>query len=138
LLKLISGFKIRMATMTFQFVENSKIDGNARKAIRSHVMKGKNVGKIRTQSTRMDLQTLCSTKTIAPKLVLHDEPSQNAYCDETTIFSIPRTPGSTISSFSFPGEVQPYGSMEKLIYQCRDDIIIIEVNTANQLVQSWQ
>lgn len=36
-----------MAT-TFQFIDHSLIDRKSRRTIRSHVMKGKNVGKVRT------------------------------------------------------------------------------------------
>lgn len=39
--------------MSFKFIENGRIDGAARKRIRSHVMKGKNVGKVRAQGTRI-------------------------------------------------------------------------------------
>lgn len=35
--------------MSFKFIENGEIDGAARKRIRSHVMKGKNVGKVRAR-----------------------------------------------------------------------------------------
>ncbi|KAI1816352.1 hypothetical protein GGS20DRAFT_538637 [Poronia punctata] len=40
--------------MSFQFVDNTVIDKRARKLIRSHVMKGKNVGKVR-EPRRKDL-----------------------------------------------------------------------------------
>ncbi|KAI0879096.1 hypothetical protein GGS24DRAFT_440742 [Hypoxylon argillaceum] len=38
--------------MSFQFVDNSDINKKARKLIRSHVMKGKNCGKVRTRRNR--------------------------------------------------------------------------------------
>lgn len=38
-----------MAMTTFAFVDHSLIDRKARRAIRSHVMKGKNLGKVRTK-----------------------------------------------------------------------------------------
>ncbi|KAK2787327.1 hypothetical protein FQN53_005486 [Emmonsiellopsis sp. PD_33] len=39
-------------TMKFQFVENGNTDPATRKLIRSHVMKGKNVGKVRARPTQ--------------------------------------------------------------------------------------
>ena len=36
-----------MASIAFQFIDHSAIDVKSRKAIRSHVMKGKNAGKVR-------------------------------------------------------------------------------------------
>lgn len=35
----------------FTFIDHARIDGKSRRAIRSHVMKGKNVGKIRVPRT---------------------------------------------------------------------------------------
>lgn len=38
--------------MPFQFVDNSDINNKSRKLIRSHVMKGKNIGKIRIKKDK--------------------------------------------------------------------------------------
>jgi hypothetical protein len=123
--------------MTFQFVENDKIDGQTRKVIRSHVMKGKNVGKIRTQSTRKEEQALHFNERIAPKLALQVLSNQNALRNDTNALSVPRAPGSIFSSFQFPSDMQAYGIMEKLIYNCMDDMAIRKRNISNQHIQSW-
>jgi hypothetical protein len=108
--------------MAFQFVEGHKIDGKMRNVIRSHVMKGRNVGKVRKQSAQLETQSMSTNKRIAPRLALQTLHSQSVECDERIIHSVPRTPGSTFSSFSFPVEMQPYGFMERLIYHCMDDM----------------
>lgn len=41
-----------MASVAFQFIDHSTIDLKSRKTIRSHVMKGKNVGKVRAPRRR--------------------------------------------------------------------------------------
>jgi hypothetical protein len=124
--------------MAFQFVENYKIDGNTRKVMRSHVMKGKNVGKVRPKFAQKETQTLYYNKRIEPKRALQIPRRQTPRCDETVAFSVPRTPGSLISSFSFPGEMQPYGFMEKLIYHCEYDMVILVRHNSNAYIQSWQ
>ncbi|OBT41127.1 hypothetical protein VE00_08521 [Pseudogymnoascus sp. WSF 3629] len=82
--------------MSFKFIENDKIDGPARKRIRSHVMKGKNVGKVRALGTRIG-------------------ESEDTYSDMTEILSIPRAVGNSFSLLSFPCELQPH--MRDLIHR---------------------
>jgi hypothetical protein len=109
--------------MSFQFVEHGKIDGSARKAIRSHVMKGHIVGKIRTPSARKEKPLPYSNKKIAPKQALQFLPSQSKFI-ETFKLPFPRSPGSLFSSFSFPSEMRSYGLMEKLIYNSKYAVFI--------------
>jgi hypothetical protein len=100
--------------MSFQFVENGNIDGTTRKLIRSHVMRGKNVGRLKPQR----LNKSSSVQVIAPKFPQDLSRDFRIY-DDSSNHSIPRTPGSLISSYAFPYDMQPYGSLEKLIYQCK-------------------
>lgn len=78
--------------MAFQFVENNHIDGAARKLIRSHVVKGKNVGKTRVGGKRNFDRSLDGVP------------------------SVPESIGNSFSFFTFPSTLQPY--MRELIRQC--------------------
>lgn len=40
---------------TFHFVDTTQVDGSVRKSMRSHVMKGKNVGKTFRRASRLDI-----------------------------------------------------------------------------------
>jgi hypothetical protein len=105
--------------MNFQFVENGKIDGVARKLIRSHVMKGKNVGKVRTRPTRKgEGEVVCTRESYAADLVI---PAffKSADGGEAEIISVPRAVGNSFSPFTFPCQMQPY--MRGLIDQCKDE-----------------
>lgn len=108
--------------MSFRFVENGNIDEAARKLIRSHVMKGKNVGKARPRLARKpkgDEEESPLSGEIWPA----DFEKPNLSGDylavgATTMISAPRPLGTTFSSFTFPCQLQPY--MENLLYQCKD------------------
>ena len=104
--------------MSLQFVENGKIDGATRKLIRSHVMKGKNVGKVRTRPTRKEGEGLCSRESNAASLLI---PAFGKSTDGggTKIISVSRAVGNGFSPFTFPCQMQPY--MRGLIDQCKDD-----------------
>jgi hypothetical protein len=105
--------------MSFQFVENDKIDEAARKLIRSHVMKGKNIGKVRAWPTRKrDQEVLCSRE-ITTGHRLSSASCKSKDSTETMGLSIPLQVGSTFSSVTFAGEYQPY--MANLIYQCKTE-----------------
>ncbi|KAI1133365.1 hypothetical protein F5Y10DRAFT_287747 [Nemania abortiva] len=60
--------------MSFQFVDNSDINRKARKLIRSHVMKGKNCGKVRVKRDRNPRPTV--DKSIVP-YGIRNTPSDN-------------------------------------------------------------
>jgi hypothetical protein len=59
-------------TMEFRFVENNKIDAKSRKAIRSHVMKGKNAGKTRNRTALSNEDVEMSAKKIIPRPLYDD------------------------------------------------------------------
>jgi hypothetical protein len=74
----------------FRFVEDGNIDQKTRKSIRRHVMKGKNVGKIRPKALPKTINRIASS-------------------------SIPAVVGDEFSAFVFPSRVEPY--MNNLIRQ---------------------
>lgn len=89
-------------------MENDKIDGAARKLIRSYVMKGKNIGKTRPRPTsKADVQEPFAGE-------IYGKSTEGG---EMKIISVPRTVGNSLSSFTFPCKMQPY--MKELIYQCK-------------------
>jgi hypothetical protein len=58
--------------MEFRFVENNKIDAKSRKAIRSHVMKGKNAGKTRLRTVLGNEDAEMNEKKIIPRPLYDD------------------------------------------------------------------
>ena len=124
-LPLILGYQQSSDTiMSFQFIENGKIDRAARKLIRSHVMKGKNVGKVRAPRTRKgegEVRALCSRESSTGDL-LRPELCKSTVDSETNVVSVPRAVGNSFSLFTFPCEMQPY--MRGLISQCKDEVLI--------------
>ena len=98
--------------MSFQFVENGKVDGATRKLIRSHVMKGKNAG--RTHQRRKQKQ---EDKGLA---LHHSVPTLTSSGE----ISVPRTPGHSFSFFPFPVDEQPY--MREHIYKCNPMLLHLE------------
>ena len=108
--------------MSFQFIENGKIDVTARRLIRSHVMKGKNLGKVRMSSMRKgDGEILCSCENCASDPLIQ-ELCKGTDSSETKVISLPRVVGTSYSPFTFPCLLQPY--MRGLIYQCKNEISI--------------
>lgn len=109
--------------MPYQFVENDKIDGAARKLIRRHVMKGKNAGKIRMRPTRNveseELLSLPSFQSFRPK-VPASTLSTFIQGDATEISRIPWTIGGSFSLLTFPCQKEPH--MGHLIHQCEDAV----------------
>ena len=110
--------------MSFKFIENDKIDGAARKRIRSHVMKGKNVGKVRARRKGVGENQVGSLlvhyhrrSCVADPMIL--TPGKNTSGDMTEILPTPQAVGSTLSLISFPCELQPY--MRHLISRCKDE-----------------
>ena len=101
--------------MSFQFVENGKIDGATRRKIRSHVMKGKNAGKTRTRAARPgDGPGLVSLSTKTD--VYEYGPSYGSSDSDDNFAWISRPIGDPFSYFTFPVKMQPY--MKELIYPC--------------------
>jgi hypothetical protein len=106
--------------MSFQFVENGKIDGAARKLIRSHVMKGKNVGKIRPRRTpKVQREPSLSHDGYAASLSIGIS-CRSPEDSKDTVISVPQTIGNSLSYFAFPCQLQPH--MRDLIYQCMDKV----------------
>jgi hypothetical protein len=120
--------------MSFQFVENGKIDGAARKLIRSHVMKGKNVGKVRPprasrirkgegdvlrsrESYKVDVLRPAFSKSTDGS----GAPSSCRSTDDckTKVDSVPQSVGNSFSLLTFPCELHPY--MRGLITQCKKE-----------------
>ena len=120
--------------MSFQFVENGKIDGAARKLIRSHVMKGKNVGKVRPprasrirkgegdvlrprESYKVDVLRPAFFKSSGDC----ETPTSYKSIDEceTRDISVPQSVGNSFSLLTFPCELHPY--MRGLITQCKKE-----------------
>jgi hypothetical protein len=111
--------------MSFQFIENGKIDVTARRRIRSHVMKGKNLGKVRMSSTRKeDGEILCSCENCTADPLIQTGTDHS----ETKVISVPGVVGTGYSPFTFPCLLQPY--MRGLIYQCKNETsIFTPINT---------
>jgi hypothetical protein len=117
--------------MSFQFVENGKIDEAARKLIRSHVMKGKNVGKVRAPRRRKgDGEVLhsrgsykadVSIPTVCRSAGSCEIPTSYKSIDhcETKDISVPQSIGNSFSLLTFPCELHPY--MRGLITQCKEE-----------------
>jgi hypothetical protein len=114
-------FAVSRQNMSFKFIENGKIDGAARKRIRSHVMKGKNVGKVRARATRIgesEVGTLHYHRRSCAADPIILTRSKDTYGDMTEILSTPRAVGNSFSLLSFPCELQPY--MRDLISRCKN------------------
>ena len=117
--------------MSFQFVENGKIDGAARKLIRSHVMKGKNVGKVRPPRRRKgDSEVLRSRESYKADVLIPTFCKSTGSCETPTSYkstdecvtkdiSVPQALGNTFSLLTFPCELHPY--MRGLITQCKKE-----------------
>ena len=105
--------------MNFQFVENSKIDGAARKLIRSHVMKGKNVGMKRPRTTtrkeQQEVPFSHDSHSISLSLGMSCKITDGS---KDKIISVPQTIGNSFSFFTFSCQIQPY--MRDHIYQCKE------------------
>jgi len=96
--------------MSFQFVENNNIDEAARKRIRSHVMKGKNAGKVRPRNRQ---------KQGAKHIPSHDDRKPTDKNDELGVLSVPRAVGDISPTLTFPCELKPY--MKDLLHKCADN-----------------
>lgn len=83
--------------MAFEFINTTTIDSETRKRIRSHVMKGRNVGKIRPQKAKVTI----AKRTILQNTSLKSSNDQGLSCslqaspsnpeDEITVTSSPIT-----------------------------------------------
>ena len=102
--------------MTFQFVENDKIDATSRKFIRSHVMKGKNVGKSRRRPAGIGAEKQETTTTVSASLAARP-PFDNGSCDSISVRSVPRPLGDYLSCLNFPCEMEPY--MKVVLHDCK-------------------
>jgi len=96
--------------MSFQFVENNNIDEAARKRIRSHVMKGKNAGKVRPRNRQKQRTNLNPGE---------DDWKPTDKNDMYEALSVPRTVGDIFSTLTFPCEFKPY--MKELLHKCVDN-----------------
>jgi hypothetical protein len=90
--------------MPFEFINNAAIDRNARKVIRSHAAKGRNVGKTRPSRRKQPGQEVKSTTTAFNSRSV--ENAQESGTDET-IAAIGRQIGDGLSVLSFPAELTP-------------------------------
>lgn len=108
--------------MNFQFVENSKIDGAARKLIRSHVMKGKNVGKTRPRTKHKGQEEIPFPHDSYAGALSLRMPCKSTEANENKIISVPQTIGNSFSFFTFPCQMKPY--MREEIYQCENRVIL--------------
>ncbi|KAI3326228.1 hypothetical protein HD806DRAFT_532877 [Xylariaceae sp. AK1471] len=90
--------------MPFHFVDNSIIDSKARKLIRSHVMKGKNVGKTRTPRRKYSRPTP-SSSTIAGRTGNASDGKESPNSSESTIIAVTRQVCNDLSFLSFPAKV---------------------------------
>ncbi|RDW56707.1 hypothetical protein BP6252_14028 [Coleophoma cylindrospora] len=100
--------------MSFQFIENSKIDTAARKRIRSHVMKGKNVGKMYERRTHRREEEVPSSGESHEGGTPIRSFFRGSQGQETNDVSVPRTIGNSFSTFTFPVQIQPY--MRELLF----------------------
>ena len=104
--------------MSYRFVENEKINGPTRKLIRSHVMKGKNVGKIRSRPIgKARRQTCLTDQSCVPDLLGANSP-KSPQCDATDIVSVSREFGDNFSHLTFSCHSAP--DIKRLIHQCKD------------------
>jgi hypothetical protein len=90
--------------MPFHFVDNSVIDRKARKLIRSHVMKGKNVGKTRTPRIKAGEPTTRKTTAVDEGKPSHNG-NETSSLSESTVIAITRQVGNDLSFISFPAKV---------------------------------
>ena len=90
--------------MPFEFVNNAAIDRNARKLIRSHVAKGRNVGKIRSSRRKQSSPVVKIPKSICSTRDVGD--AQDAGKDKA-IHEIERQVGDGLSVLSFPTQLTP-------------------------------
>jgi hypothetical protein len=91
--------------MMFRFVNNGGIDGDTRKIIRSHVMKGKNAGKTHRRRKQRGAAMDVDVSTSFP------------LSTSSSVISLPRMPGHSFSFFPFPVDEQPY--MREHIFKCK-------------------
>jgi hypothetical protein len=90
--------------MPFVFLNNANIDRNARKLIRSHVAKGRNVGKklpSRRKHCKPDVKIVAPIG--KPKIIEDGKDREN----EEAIPAIEQQIGDGLSVLSFPVEVTP-------------------------------
>ncbi|KAK7221529.1 hypothetical protein V2G26_009532 [Clonostachys chloroleuca] len=94
---------------SFQFVDHSAIDKKARRCIRSHVMKGKNVGKVRTP--RRHLAATSAVLATAPKPKAVNRTQELAMGHEIDFFQASSSPklliqlGNELSGVNMPCSV---------------------------------
>jgi hypothetical protein len=90
--------------MSFVFLNNANIDRNARKLIRSHVAKGRNVGKKLSSRRRQRKQDVKIVVPIVRPNILEDGKDRES---EEATPAIERQIGDGLSVLSFPVEVTP-------------------------------
>lgn len=88
--------------MNFQFVEHGAVTQRKRRAMRSHVMKGKNAGKILPSRGQQH-------KSVSKP--------QNIATHENMIMSLRRMVGNNLSSYSPGTDLTPYTRL--VLNQCR-------------------
>ena len=91
--------------MEFVFVENATIrNGESRKLIRKHCMKGKNLGKVRVKPAEIeDISSLKSSK-------LDTDSREDGYLIMRSALS------DRFATFCFPSKLEP--RMHDLLYRC--------------------
>jgi len=94
--------------MSFHFVDNSLIDKKARKLIRSHVMKGKNVGKVReprrNEIVRTRYNATPDTGNGHDYTEIQTKTTRKAEYDNT-VAALSRRVGNDLTLLSFPVKV---------------------------------
>lgn len=105
---------------SFQFVDHSAIDKKARRCIRSHVMKGKNVGKVRTP--RRHLAATSAVLATAPKPKAVNRTQELAMGHEIDFFQASSSPklliqlGNELSGVKMPCSVSRQS--RRFIHDC--------------------
>ena len=107
--------------MPFEFIDNSLIDRRARKRIRSHVMKQKNVGKTRAPRPK---PPKTSVRTTLPMLV-----KRLAVHTQSSLQSPSPQIGNEMSLCPFPGEMTP--RCRDLVYKCKSWLFATKISHTN-------
>jgi hypothetical protein len=108
---------------TFHFVDTTQVDGSVRKSMRSHVMKGKNVGKTFCRASRLDIATrqphVYAALLRSTRALNKEENSENpeSLCPTT----IERNIGNVF--LTFPHPLALTSDALKVVNQCKHIIV---------------
>lgn len=103
---------------TFHFVNGSKVDRNARRLLKSHVMKGKNAGKKIHRQSRLNAVSHNPSRWEALQLTHHasHEARLLAYSRSTWPATNSRALGNVLLTASYPAQLTPYST--QVVNQC--------------------